>query len=918
MVLAQSQAVYAAGLGKLTVLSSLGQPLRAEIDIVSLQANETESLSAKLASSEAFRQANIELNGALLQVRFAIENRPGGRTVLSITSPQPMNEPFVDMLIELNWASGRLTREYTFLLDPPEYNNGTAVASTPAQPVAPPSVQAQPAPPAPSAPAAEAPKPAEKPAQAQAPAAPAAAAPAASKPAAGSYTVKKGDTLSKIANSNRVDGVSLQQMLAALYQGNKDAFDGQNMNRLRTGQILNLPSKDEAQSMSQEEASRLVASQGADFNQYRRSLGAAVAEAPSRADTGRQASGKIGAPPAEEKPAPAAPAKDQLKLSKVEDGKAGGKAAESAGKDNSAAKAAALKEANERAAALEKNVADMKKLAEMKSQAGAQLQQQAQAAKADAAKADAAKADASKAGAAKADAGKAPVAPAPAPAADAAKAAATPSATPSADAGKAAPAADAAKAGDASKAGADAAKPPAPAAAAPKAPPKPAAPPPPPPPETGFLDDLTGNPAALGGAGLVVILLGVYAGYAVRKKRKAKPAAASDIDALTSGANSVFGPAGGASIDTNSSQFQSDFAPGTPAPGESEEIDPVAEADVYMAYGRDTQAEEILKEALAKDGTRQAVRVKLLEIYANRKDVGAFSAVANELHQATGGRGPEWEKAAALGVMLDPSNPLYGGSASAPGVMDTQVLPGSAPSMESTVVLPGPVGQDAGQAGAQQALSGADEPTITTVADLAPQAPAAPAASAEEPAPPALDFDLDLGAPETPQAGVQPDISLDAPAPAEAAAPSLDFDLNLDAPPAEAKPAEAQPAADQGLSIDFELPSDEPAAQAGAAAAAEGEAPMLDFDLGSPTDDKPLAEPPALDLSSINLDLGATDAPAAAPDAHWQEVATKLDLAKAYQEMGDKEGARELLKEVMNEGDAAQQQQARTMIEAVS
>src|SRR5262249_3112052 len=99
------------------------------------------------------------------------------------------------------------------------------------------------------------------------------------------------------------------------------------------------------------------------------------------------------------------------------------------------------------------------------------------------------------------------------------------------------------------------------------------------------------------------------------------------------------------------------------------------------------------------------------------------------------------------------------------------------------------------------------------------------------------------------------------------------------------------------------------------------------FDLGldapagdaASADDKPLAEAPALDLSSISLDLepAAGGGAPAQPDAHWQEVATKLDLAKAYQEMGDKEGARELLKEVLNEGDDAQQQQARTMIEAV-
>src|SRR5579864_1564316 len=123
----------AAGLGKLTVLSALGQPLSAEIEIVALQAGEYDGLSAKLASLDAFRQASVDVNPALLSVKFAIVQRAGGKYVLTLTSKQAMNEPFVDMLVELGWANGRLVREYTFLLDPPEYAAPSAPA--PAQTV---------------------------------------------------------------------------------------------------------------------------------------------------------------------------------------------------------------------------------------------------------------------------------------------------------------------------------------------------------------------------------------------------------------------------------------------------------------------------------------------------------------------------------------------------------------------------------------------------------------------------------------------------------------------------------------------------------------------------------------------------------------------------------------------------------------
>jgi pilus assembly protein FimV len=88
-------------------------------------------------------------------------------------------------------------------------------------------------------------------------------------------------------------------------------------------------------------------------------------------------------------------------------------------------------------------------------------------------------------------------------------------------------------------------------------------------------------------------------------------------------------------------------------------VDPVAEADVYMAYGRDAQAEEILLEAKQKDPRRFAIHLKLLEIYLSRKDVKPFDVLATELFKGTGGFGPEWEKAVAMGLQLDPRNPLF-------------------------------------------------------------------------------------------------------------------------------------------------------------------------------------------------------------------------------------------------------------------
>ncbi len=113
---------HATGMGRLTVLSALGQPLRAEIELTSPNRDEIDTLVPKLASADAFRQANIDFNNALLSLRFAIEPKGSGY-IIKVSSAQPINEPFVDMLLEITSSNGKLLREYTFLLDPAELRN---------------------------------------------------------------------------------------------------------------------------------------------------------------------------------------------------------------------------------------------------------------------------------------------------------------------------------------------------------------------------------------------------------------------------------------------------------------------------------------------------------------------------------------------------------------------------------------------------------------------------------------------------------------------------------------------------------------------------------------------------------------------------------------------------------------------------
>jgi pilus assembly protein FimV len=219
---------YALALGKLTVTSALGQPLSAQIELASATREELESLTAKIADVSLYRQNNLTFQPVLSRARVNVERTPDGRPILRVTSPTAVNEPYLDLMVEVNWASGRVVREYTFLLDPP--GSGTMMAVDPVAPARAGAATTTTA----AAPRSAAPVGREAPA----------AAPAA--PPADGYVVKRGDTLSKVAQQYKPQDVSLDQMLVALFNANANAFEGGNMNRLRSGAILTIPNTAEA------------------------------------------------------------------------------------------------------------------------------------------------------------------------------------------------------------------------------------------------------------------------------------------------------------------------------------------------------------------------------------------------------------------------------------------------------------------------------------------------------------------------------------------------------------------------------------------------------------------------------------------------------------------------------------------------
>jgi len=796
-------------LGKLTVQSALGEPLRADIELPDITSAEFDSLKATPANSSAFRAAGFEYNPAISGMNIDVVRRADGRAFLQIKSDRVISDPFLDLILEANWASGRIVRDYTLLFDPPAARQAPSSPINPAQASAPPARSAPPV--------VLAPQPASPPPAPNRPIAPAVVAKTSParppSPPADTLTVKQGDTAGRIAASIKQPQVSLDQMLVALMRANPDAFLRGNVNRIKAGAVLALPDNASAESVPAAEARQIIQAQSRDFNDFRRKL-ADQAPQVKVAAAERSASGQVQTQVEEKKPATAAP--DKLTLSKgALEAKKGDAAAEQKIAEEKQAKAQA-----ERTAELNKNLADLNKVSAS--------------------------------------------APAPAPAADAQPAPAAPAVT------APTPAPEAPK-------------------APPPAPPTPAAPPVvPAPPEEASLFSFLGDdpliPAA--GGGILALLAGLVA-YRFVKRRRANHVDSSFLESKLQ-PDSFFGASGGQRIDTNDSTNGSSSMAYSPSQLDAGDVDPVAEADVYLAYGRDLQAEEILKEALKINPNRAAIHAKLVEIYAKRRDVVAVNATALEAFKLTQGQAPEWDRIRELGHELDPTNPLY--------------TDGSLP--EVTAPREGPA----------------------SVPFSAPTQPLSPDLD--------LDLDLDLPLDDVPS---QP-----APAPLPSDDPFGDLNLDLEPPPAAVlEPGDTSLPASDDISIDLTEDLDFPSSNATEPArltpaepelaAAPSDSGMIEFDLDSlsmelektvePTQVTPLPEPlpeiadpapqlePTLDLEDDDDEL----------DIHPEDpLATKLALAEEFNAIGDADGARALVEEVIAEATGALKTKAERLLEQLA
>jgi len=809
---------HAMGLGRLVVHSGLDERLNAEIELTGASAAEIKTLRGDLASRAEFEAAGIERLPLLSTIKFSPVTRADGRSYLVLATEQPVREPFLHFLLEVKWAGGRILREYTALLDPPHWVQGapapvespvvgrvTEAAPEVIQPerkFGPPGVDTR---------------------------AGAQAAVVADGQREGDWSsvaqygpVARGETLSgivkKIARDQSVSGA---QAMLALLRANPQAFFRNNINNLRAGQILKIPQRAEVVGIDRAAALREARTQNSAWREYRMKLAGAtspVAAAP--AEESAKAKMEVTAKAPEKGGKSEAPAEGQsevqpgdlLKIVRAvldDKGAAEGSGVSSASpgapsgaeqsklRDQVATLEEALeskrlenKELQERVAALQSMVENTKRLIEIQNREAAIAQ----------------------------------------------KGAAEPKTETPAEARKP-----------------ESAKPASVAPAAPVVKPAAKKPPPPAPPvaSAGFLDDLLGNPVTLGMLGTVIVLGGVILILYVRRRGQAKSEFAESIlsgGTVGSIGEPVTAAGGGKGADAS---FLSEFSKGGMGNiHHTEEVDPIAEAEVYLAYGRDEQAEEILKEAVAKDPARQELKLKLLEIYNQRNDLPAFETLAEELYAATEGKGGKiWTQVETMGRKLNPDNPMFRG--------------GQAPE-----VVPAP---------AAPAVAGRETP---------PPAQFAQAGASE------AHLDLDL-------TGNTGEISLD-----------QGFE-----PPAVGAPAEATKLTQsiKDTMIDF----DSPFAKPESAVPVEEEQPWPTIDASRSIAFEPSVVEPAPPASEAPSSRASTDGPAAADvttRADWDEIATKLDLAKAYIDMGDSDGARSILNEVMDEGSDLQKKQAQELV----
>lgn len=852
--------VAALGLGDIQPKSFLNQPLAAEIPVRSDVPAEIAELSVTLAPPETFEKFGLPHPSQLADLSFAVLPGTGGG-VIRVTSSAPVAEPFLTLLLELRWPQGRLLREFTVLLDPPDF--GAAVAPPVARSTA-------------VAPAdAQVPEPVETPAEP-------AAVPAGTVSGA-THVVQPAETLWSIAQHYRPDeAISVKQVMLSIYRTNPGSFAG-NINRLRAGAQLQIPDRDAIGRLGDAEANEEVARQN---QEWQAGLAAAM-EQPARLEL---------VPPQETVPAAAA----------------GAQAGEPA-------------EAN-----LSTELAESRRLLALKDSQLQNLQQQLAALQGSAT-----------------DGGAQPAA---APAAKAAPRTAAPPAAKSAPVRK--PAASKAKkpAAEARPGIVDSL--------------------------LGLFKSVwlwIAAAAVLIGALLLSRRRGSGAAVAddadedvpsvVAQRGSTAAAAAAAVP--VAGAPSMIVHEGPALKREPSRLLPTDEESplertiGSSGMLDADRTDPLAEADFHMAYGLYDQAADLLTAAVAREPERRDLRLKLLDVLFVWENRDAFLREARALRERLGEADPDWNRIAIMGQQICPGDKLFtAGAGMAPGEMDLQLTDSGGagsidfnPATAAVDALDFDIGKGVDTDVATQimrpgALGRTQElPTIELPA-------AASAATTEVPTiqnvalgstmeTPTVEMPAGEGTLESPTVeSWAPAGSTTARMPAAAGAPDTgsetaeieleDLGLDLSGLDEVARDMgtglqEALPDSPATTGIDFEFEETDIRAEGEESTAEMVQDPSLShlalaMDRNTGTDDGELligdtAEQPVSDLTITGM--RSIDRQRLPEDQTMTEVGTKLDLARAYVDMGDPEGARSILSEVIEEGDEAQRQEARQLLDGL-
>ncbi|SEP67549.1 pilus assembly protein FimV [Ectothiorhodospira magna] len=826
-------AAHALGLGEIEARSALNQPLRAEIQLLSVQQGEIQDLVIRLAPEALFQRMGMDRSHVLSDLQFEPITTPDGRHVVRVTSRNPVREPFLNFLIEASWPGGRLVREYTILLDPPtRFEQSQAPARTPTE--APPALAA------PSRPTTPAPPPTR-------------------------YRVRPGDTMWDLGARLRPDpDISVEQMMMALLQANPEAFADNNINNLLSGSVLRVPDRDDITALTAAAARREVAAQHRLWQEYRTRTVADQPPSPQRPATPDTAA----TVPAPQPLATATETTGRLEILADSGGVDATGAADlkqelALLRETSESRRQESLELRERVHELEALLERQSRLLALNNQQLAQLQEQLARN-------------------------------------EAAILSGTPHITPE-------------------------------PLSSPAAPQAPASPPSATSPESdGWMADLLRNPALLVGGGFGILLVLALIMLTLRRLRdRADDDRAITTDALpltdrqpaspptpAPGAGPTTGTVvagaglmAAAAPPAEAEQIATDDPPATsstepeatlpvrvdqddiaPIEAEAEEswdkVTPdevIAEADVYMGYGLYQQAADLLEAALEYAPERISYQFKLAESHFGSGDQAAFDQTAARFLEQKGDQPSAlWDRIVTMGQELSPDNPLYhqAGAAPAPnpfapaGDDDDVIVDVS--QLETSLSEPAPPPDDRVRLDKETV---AEEPSAEPKADSIQKPDTDPIFDLED-----LEFPDSTAPDHSPEKVKEEDDTLQAALEdlgwAESDTVRKELSADADRTPSGPVADGAEKPQDKDDMARLRLPEDE----------------MTQSDL------RPLDQDDDIMIDDFVLD---------------DEVSTKLDLARAYIEMGDQEGARATLADVLEEGDALQQQQARELLQQI-